>query len=99
MECPRSYTAQASPAEATLVLQWLLSRAVALEYSDNADEYNQVSRLSSLHTAEPVLDVSSAEFRRHLEGLATSLGLPTDLDTASLINVRLERTIELAQAV
>eukprot|EP00455_Lapot_gusevi_P004193 TRINITY_DN11742_c0_g1_i1.p1 TRINITY_DN11742_c0_g1~~TRINITY_DN11742_c0_g1_i1.p1 ORF type:complete len:301 (-),score=58.53 TRINITY_DN11742_c0_g1_i1:96-998(-) len=76
-----------SARELSSILDWLLGKAINLEYHDRASEFNQVSRLNFLarDTERPTLDCSSPEFRAALENLATALALPIDLDTPALL--------------
>jgi hypothetical protein len=74
--------------ERTRVLDWLLSYAIGIEYSDRVEELQQIqpppaefgsSESSVVCKEKPIeLDVDSADFKSNLHELAECLGVPKD---------------------
>jgi hypothetical protein len=77
--------------ERTRVLDWLLSYAIGIEYSDRAEELQQIQAQSAeicssgckespVPCKEPTidLDLDSADFKSNLKELADCLGVPQD---------------------
>jgi hypothetical protein len=76
--------------ERTRVLDWLLSYAIGMEYSDRAEDLQKVrsqekdaeqhsgSAIEISSEQEIELDLDSPEFKNNLNALAESLGIPKD---------------------
>ncbi len=74
--------------ERTRILDWLLSYAIGIEYSDRVEELQQIqpqpaelnNSETSVASKEPniELDLESPEFRRNLNELTECLGIPKD---------------------
>ncbi|EGD73416.1 hypothetical protein PTSG_05115 [Salpingoeca rosetta] len=76
MECPfASKDWRGNDSHRYLVVDWLLGRAVALDYHDNADTFNSESAMAR-GKASVGIDVHSHEARAALKELAKLLQLP-----------------------
>ncbi len=83
--------------ERTRILDWLLSYAIGIEYSDRVEELQQIQPLSaefgssgcneiSVASKEPFeLDLDSADFKSNLNELAELLAVPKDDSIESML--------------
>ncbi len=98
--------AAAPEQEKVQAVRWLLTKALACDYGDAAETYNQVGAANGEHQPEQEEEEEEEEeeviteaFQARVQALATRLGIPTDLGGSGEMTTTTATVLNTLQAV